>query len=101
MKYIHIIALITSLHAYGELQQDKAAHFGIAYAANTLAYSLITPSFCLNNPVCGHIMAAMVVGIASVWWEVESGKVDPADLRADAIGIGASILTIRLIEYRF
>lgn len=79
---------------------DKYAHFGVAYAANTIAYALIKPSFCMKNELCAHIMAAMIVGTASMWWEMDSGVVDYNDLKADAFGIGASILTIRLIEYR-
>jgi len=80
---------------------DKMAHFGTSYAMNTALYSILTPSVCRNNILCGHVFSGIITSMAGLYWEFESGTVDWADVRANTWGIAASTITIRMLEYRF
>lgn len=80
---------------------DKAAHFGISYTVNTVAYAACKASFGEEHKQACLVSSALVTTAIGVTKEIADGDKNTThehavDLLADGLGIAASILTIHL-----
>lgn len=96
------MVLGTQLATAGELiPVDKAAHFGISFTVNTVAYAGCKAAFGDDHKTAclvGSVLVTSAIGVAK---EVADGNKNTAtehklDLLADGLGIAASALTIKL-----
>ena len=77
---------------------DKAAHFGVAYAAQSLTYGFAKKAFRLNRTEA-LIFSAFTVLVVSTAKEVTDRKFDAGDVRANMLGIATASATVLIFDF--
>jgi hypothetical protein len=94
--------LCTNLKAesnYLGIQTDKYAHFGIAYAGQTVLYGIAQKKMKLDK-TDSLIISALGMFAGSVLWETFASKqIDKGDILAGTLGQAAAITTVLVFDF--
>lgn len=83
----------------GVIPTDKAAHFGVAYAAQIITYGAIKNQLKLDQ-VDSAILSTLGVFAAGVLWEtLGSTRMDKGDIFANSVGQALAVTTIFTFDF--
>lgn len=97
MKKLIILALLLTQTSQA-IETDKAAHFGISYAANTFAYGWYKNAFRMDKKT-SKIFAAFTTIMFTTAAEYMDSRVDGGDIAANVLGTAASTGTILMFDF--
>lgn len=80
------------------IETDKAAHFGISYAAQTFTYGFAKKALRLNKTEA-LIFSAFAVLVISTAKEYTDSRVDGRDILANSLGTAAASATILMFDF--
>jgi len=81
------------------IETDKFAHFGIAYAGQTVLYGIAKKQMKLDQ-IDSLIISSLGMFAAGVLWETfASSKIDKKDILANTVGQAAAITTILVFDF--
>jgi hypothetical protein len=95
------LALCLSMPCHA-IEVDKAAHFGVAYAATTVTYGACKRIFHLEaseNTFGCKLAAFLAVNVVGALKEASDAKPDGMDAVANALGSSAAIGAVYVFEF--
>lgn len=99
MVRLLILVLLLSGLTGQAVERDKAAHFGASYALQTWTYGFSRKAFRLNKTeaLIFSVFTSLIVTTAVEYMPGQT--FDVGDIKANALGIGASVLTIKMFDF--
>lgn len=97
-KLIIVIALCVGLTGQA-IERDKAAHFGVSYALQTWMYGFSRKAFRLNKTEALIFSVFTTLTVTTAVEYLPGQTFDTGDIKANALGIGASVGTILMFDF--
>lgn len=101
VRLIVIALLLNGLTAKAEVETDKAAHFGVSYAAHTLVYGLSKKAFRMKrtDALIFSLFTTILVTTAAEYMGGPKSRVDGGDIKANILGSALSAGTILMFDF--
>jgi hypothetical protein len=100
-KLIVVALLCVGLTAKAEVETDKAAHFGVSYAAQMVTYGLAKKALRLNRKqaLIFSLFTTILVTTAAEYMGGPGSRVDGGDIKANILGAGAAAGTVLMFDF--